>query len=280
MGLGGLLALALVAFTVLSVLGNFAVTRDQVTDEMNAQALQVKNDTGGHIQVVGGDVDQVQLERTLSTGPLGRVDETVDEDGDGLQVQARCPGPGFLSTCEADYRITVPEQSDLDLQTTSGAITVQDHQGSVEAETTSGELELTGVQGSVQAQSTSGQIVAEGEGEQIQASTTSGKVDLSGFSAQDLQASTISGNVQAGDFAEADISTTSGSVQAHSRTELQSLTVDTTSGSVSARLPDTAYDVTVQSTSGSQDIGVDTSSDSQARIRIDTTSGSVELEKL
>ncbi|WP_017611683.1 DUF4097 family beta strand repeat-containing protein [Nocardiopsis salina] len=297
--LGGLLALALVAATVLSVLGNVAVTREQASQTYDAGArVQIDNRTNGSVRIVPADVEQVQLERTLSTSPLRGVDESVTESGDSLQVEAGCTGPGlFLTTCSADYEITVPTETDLELttvsgpveasglqgqlgaSTTSGDITVSDHQGQVRAEAVSGRVELADVQGSVEAETTSGHISATGEGERARAETTSGGVDLSGYAGQEVEADSTSGDVTVGDFTGADLSSVSGDVEINSGQELQTLTVETTSGSVRAQVPQGRYDVSGDSTSGDREIGVDTSPDADAQIRIDTVSGSVHLSR-
>ena len=295
--LGAALALALVAATVLSVLGNVALTHQQTSDTYQSQErVEIDNRTSGSVEITTADTDQVHIERTLSTSPLRNVEESIDETDDGVQLQAHCTGPSlFFTTCAADYEITLPQQSDAQAHTTSGQILtsglqgqmqatttsgqvhINNHQGPVRAESTSALLQLSHVQGPVQAQTVSGDIELTGQGEQARASTTSGQVDLTGFTAQSVEAESTSGDVSIGAFTEAQASSVSGSIQVRSNQPLQSLTVDTTSGNVSAQVPEEDYDVSGNSTSGDREIGVATSPQAGARITIDTVSGSVQL---
>ncbi|WP_017607723.1 DUF4097 family beta strand repeat-containing protein [Nocardiopsis xinjiangensis] len=295
--LGALLALALVAATVLSVLGNVALTRQQTSDTyQNQERVEIDNRTSGSVEITTADTDQIHIERTLSTSPLHHVEETIDETGDSVQLQAHCPGPNlFFTTCAADYEITLPQQSDtqvhtttgqihthglqgqMQASTTTGQIHISNHQGPVQAESTSALLQLSHVQGPVQAQTVSGDIELTGQGEQARASTTSGQVDLSGFTAQNVETTTTSGEVNIGDFTEAQASSVSGSIHIRSNQPLQSLTVDTTSGNVNAQIPEEDYHVSGNSTSGDREIAVATSPQAGARITIDTVSGSVQL---
>lgn len=297
--LGALLALALVAATVLSVLGNVAVTRQQTSDTFQSQEqVEIDNRTSGSVEITTADVDQVHIERTLRTSPMRNVQESIDETDDAVQLQAHCTGPNlFFTTCAADYEITVPEQSDAQVNTisgqilasglqgqmqattTSGQVHISNHQGPMRAESTSALLQLSDVQGPVQAQTVSGDIELTGQGEQARASTTSGQMDLSGFTSQTVEADSTSGDVSIGDFTEAEASSVSGNVQVRSNQQLQSLTVDTTSGNVSAQVPDHDYDVSGSSTSGDREIDVATSPQASARITIDTVSGSVQLTR-
>lgn len=297
--LGAALALALVAATVLSVLGNVAISHEQASDTFQSQdRVEVDNRTSGSVEITTADVDQVHIERTLRTSPLREVDESIDHSGQGVHIQAHCPGPDlFFTTCAADYEITLPAQSHAQVHTTSGQILasglqgpmqahstsgriqIQDHQGPVRAQSTSALLHLSNIQGPVQAQTTSGDIDLTGQGEQARASTTSGQVDLSGFTAQNVQADSTSGDVSIGDFTDAEASSVSGNIQIHSNQQLHTLTVDTTSGNVTAQVPDQDYDLSGSSTSGDRQIGVDTSPQAGAQITIDTVSGSVELSR-
>lgn len=294
--LGAALALALAA-TVLPVLGKAATNHEQSSQSLqNQEQIEVDNRTSGSVEITTADVDQVHIERTLRTSPLRDVEESLDETGDGVQLQAHCPGPDlFATTCAADYEITLPAQSHVQVHTTSGPILtsgiqgpmqahstsgrirIQDHQGPVQAESTSALLHLDNIQGSVRAQTTSGDIDLTGQGEQARASTTSGQVDLSGFTAQTVQTDSTSGDVSIGDFTDAEASSVSGSIRIHNNQQLHTLTVHTTSGSVTARLPDQDYDLNGSSTSGDRQIDVDTSPQANAQITIDTVSGSVHL---
>lgn len=293
--LGVLLVLILVVTTVVSVLSNVTVHSSQRSDTFSGmETLELDNRTSGEIRLSGGDGDEMVVDRTVRGGPLREPDDTIDERGDTLRVDAHCGGFSPFGVCNIDYDVTVPEGTSLDLNTisgqvtvsnvhgdlgvdtTSGSVEVSDHVGDVTVQTVSGSTDLEGVEGTVQADSTSGDITASGQGEQLNASSTSGTLDLSGFDAEAVEADTTSGEISVGGaFDTAEIETVSGSVEVRTEEYFTLLSVESTSGSVTAQVPPQAYDLIWQTSSGSDDIGVDTASEADGRIDVSTVSGSL-----
>ncbi|MEV2275648.1 DUF4097 family beta strand repeat-containing protein [Nocardiopsis sp. NPDC049922] len=297
--LGAVLVVALIGVTVVSVLGNVTVDRERRGDTLGSAAfLEIDNDTAGDVTVSAGAGDEVALERTLRSGPFQEPGDDVEEEDGGTFVEAECEGLWFLGgDCAVDYDVTVPEGTQvtvsttsgrirvenvdgrLDLSSTSGDVVVSDNVGDVAASSTSGGLELAGVEGSVEAETTAGGILASGSGESLSAESVSGGVDVSGFTARTVEAASTSGAVVVGGgFASAEVSTTSGSVEVATEDAFDRLSVDSTSGAVRVRVPEGSYAVTGESASGGRDIGVDTSSDAEARIDVNTVSGSVSVQ--
>ncbi|MFI6576106.1 DUF4097 family beta strand repeat-containing protein [Nocardiopsis sp. NPDC050513] len=297
--LGAVLVVVLIGVTVVSVLGNVTVDRDRRSDTVGAAAfLRIDNDTEGDVTVSAGPGDEVVLERTTRSGPFREPEDDVEQEDGGTFVEAECEGLWFLGgDCAVDYDVTVPEGTEvavstvsgrirvenvdgrLDLSSTSGDVVVSGNVGDVAASSTSGGVELSGVEGSVEAETTSGGVLASGAGESLSAQSVSGAVDVSGFTARSVEAASTSGTVVVGGgFASAEVSTTSGSVEVATEDAFDRLSVDSTSGAVRVRVPDGVYAVTGESTSGGRDIGVDTSSDAEARIDVNTVSGSVSVQ--
>ncbi|MEE2036993.1 DUF4097 family beta strand repeat-containing protein [Nocardiopsis sp. CT-R113] len=295
--IGGVLVVIIVAATSFSVLGNVGMDRGDRSDSYaGIRSLDVENRTGGGVTLTSGG-DEVLVERTLRGTPLTEPRDRAEADGDSLDVEAACQGVLFFGGCVVDYEITVPEgtevnvetisgrisaenlDGELELSTTSGEVEVSGNVGGVVVETTSGRITLDGVEGSVEAETTSGEISASGSGERLEASSTSGRVDVSGFEAETVTAESTSGDVSVGGgFTTAEASTVSGRIEVTTRDAFGTLTLESTSGSIDVRVPRGAYDVTGDSTSGSRDVDVDVESGAGARIDANTVSGSLSVE--
>ncbi|MEU0239581.1 DUF4097 family beta strand repeat-containing protein [Nocardiopsis sp. NPDC006198] len=295
--IGGVLVAIMVAATSFSVLGNVGVDRGDRSDSFaGIRTLEVDNRTGGDVVLAGGG-DEVVVERTLRGTPLTEPREGAEADGDGLEVEAVCQGIPFFGGCAVNYEITVPEGTEvtvetvsgrisaenvngaLELSTTSGPVEVSDNVGDVAVDTTSGQVSLAGVEGSVGIDTTSGEVSAAGSGERLEASSTSGRVDVSGFEAESVRAESTSGDVAVGGgFTTAEASTVSGRIEVATGDAFDTLTLDTTSGSIDVRVPRGAYDVTGDSTSGQRDVGVDVEDGAASRIDANTVSGSLSVE--
>ncbi|MFD3683762.1 DUF4097 domain-containing protein [Nocardiopsis sp. NPDC058631] len=295
--IGGVLVVVIVAATSFSVLGNVGMDRGNRSDSYaGIQALDVENRTGGGVTLaVGGD--EVLVERTLRGTPLTEPRDGAEADGDTLEVEALCQGVPFFGGCAVDYEITVPEgtevnvetisgriraenlNGELELSTTSGEVEVTDNVGGVVVDTVSGRVSLAGVEGSVEVETTSGEVSASGSGEQLEVSSTSGRVDVSGFEAETVTAESTSGDVAVGGgFTTAQASSVSGRIEVTTQDTFETLTLESTSGSIDVRVPRGAYDVTGDSTSGARDVNVDVEGGAGARIDANTVSGSLSVE--
>ncbi|MFL1376853.1 MULTISPECIES: DUF4097 family beta strand repeat-containing protein [unclassified Nocardiopsis] len=296
--LGGVLVVALIAVTVVSVLGSVGVDRGDRQDSFAApERVVIENSTGGRVTFTAAEGDEVQVARELRGTPLTEPDEEIEPDDVTLSIEADCTGVWFLGGCSIDYDIAVPAgvevqvetiggevtatglDSGVEVTTISGAVELTDITGDVRAESTSGRIEAAGISGSADLESTSGRITASGEGERLRAVSTSGEVDVAAFTAGAVEAESVSGSVSVGGgFDTAEVSSVSGSVEVATGDPFQTLAVETTSGSVDIRVPAGSYDVTGESVSGGRDIGVDTSS-SGPRVQVDTVSGAVQVRE-
>lgn len=292
--LGGVLVVVTVAATAFGVLGSVGVDRGDRSDSYaGVGALEIENRTGGDVSLTSGG-DEVLVERTLRGTPLTEPDDSVEVDGDVLDVEAECDGIPFFGSCAVSYEITVPEgirvdvetvsgrisvdglDGELELSTTSGAVRVSDNVGDVDVETTSGRIELDGVRGAVEAESVSGDIVVAGRGESLTASTTSGRVDASEFEAETVSAESTSGDVAlGGGFTTAEASSVSGRIEVSTGDRFDVLALESTSGSIDVRVPRGSYDVTGDSVSGARDVDVDVDGGAGSRIDANTVSGAL-----
>ena len=295
--LGGVLVVALVVVTAFSVLGNVVVHQTDRDDSYDgAGVLRLSNETGGQVTLSSGQGDEIDVQRRLRGGPLSEPEEEVNESGDELRIDGECSGLSFFSTCSIDYEITVPEgtevqvetvsgdinagnlDGELTLSTVSGDIDLSEQTGDASAETVSGQIKVTGMDGSLVAETTSGAITAAGEGTVLDASTTSGEIDLSGFTAEEVRAETTSGELSiGGGFTTLEAGSVSGGIEIDTDTPFELMSLETVSGSVRATVPDEAYDITGESVSGDRTFDVDTASNSDSRIDVNTVSGEVRI---
>ena len=256
--LGVLLALVLVVTTVVAVLSNVTVHSTQHSDTFTGtQNLELDNRTGGEIRLSRSHDDEVVVNRTVRGGPLREPDDTIDEHGDTLRVQARCGGFLPFGVCTIDYDVTVPEDTSLDLETISGRVTVSNVHGDLDVDTTSGPVQVDDHVGDVTVRTVSGDTELQGVQGTVHAESTSGQIFVDGT------------------FDTAEIDTVSGDVDVRTREYFTLLLVKSTSGNITTQVPAKTYDLLWETTSGSADVGVDTSSEATGRIDVSTISGSL-----
>lgn len=197
------LALALVVFPG-SACGN-----PFVNDPVEVEELSTSHD-GASALVVGhveGDVDVVggaefTVERTVRSNDGRDPSDRVDQDDGTVSVEAECPSVFGTSTCEVDYRITVPPDVTVTIQTPASAVRVTDVSAAVDVSTESGSIEVSGALSELAASSASGDIAVEVPSDsgpyQMSVKTTNGHPEIEVPEADDgipLDLSTDSGSI-------------------------------------------------------------------------------------
>lgn len=132
----------------------------------------------GRVEIIGWDRDEVEV-----TGSIGDdVEELLVEAEDGdVSIEIELP-EGRRNLHDADARLTVrvPRRADVDVETVSAEISIEETAGEVEAESVSGGIEVRGsveraevssVSGKIEV--TSGEALSHGEFE-----TVSGDIEL------------------------------------------------------------------------------------------------------
>ena len=167
-------------------------------------ALEVDASPNGGIEVVAWDRDEVRIRakvvgRGSSEATAREIADEVEIDV-GRVVRARGPNVRRREGWWVSYRIEVPADYDLWLESTNGGVAVRGVRGSLRLQTTNGGVRLEGVAGDVRARTTNGgmRVSLSGtrwEGEGLEATTTNGGVVLEvpeGYSAH-LEAGTRNG---------------------------------------------------------------------------------------
>jgi hypothetical protein len=143
----------------------WALSRDTRTT-----TTRVLGDLGGVQLDVG--MAEVEIDGGASAVEVRRVDhfafgrpsiERRSIDGDTLSIVSRCPRQ-VLGSCRASYRVTVPDNVSVQIDTSSGSVTLTGVRASVEASTASGAIAATGFCGfSLRSSSDTGDVSAQAE---------------------------------------------------------------------------------------------------------------------
>lgn len=153
----------------------------------------------GDVALRRGTGPDVVLDRTIRYGlRQPRVEER--SDADGVVVKARCPAwSGFF--CDVSYEIAVPDGFAVELISSSGDQTVRNlRAGQLNLELSSGEVTLQDVSGPLDVHTSSGSVRAELlRSETVAVEASSGDVEL-GFAAppRRVAVQVSSGDVEVG----------------------------------------------------------------------------------
>jgi len=207
------------------------------------------NESDGNIHVSRGN--SLNIEDVKQSGFFddpNNINVKFDTTGNVITVNVDS-GSGFLSERSVDFNITVPDNANLQLKTTSGDITVENTSGAMTLTTTSGNVSTTN-------------DVFTGN---ATLSTTSGDI----HAANDTFSS------------YAYLSTTSGDISMDQDTLNGSAKVVNTSGNIDFNgtlAPSTTPNVSYQFTTVSGDINVGLPVDANLTVQADTASGSIHAE--
>lgn len=241
--------------TILACLLATTVFAEEVNRKIDASRdghINVSN-ISGSVTVNGWTRNEVEV-----TGTLGRnVEELIFErDGDDILVKVKVPKNGGRGI-DSDLRISVPQNSSIDIGTVSADIDVTNVTGEQSLHTVSGDVttEFTGAD--LTAESVSGDVEVSGDNAdgEIEANTVSGDVTLFRVGGE-VVGESVSGDVivDEGAFTRAALSTVNGEIvfQGELRKDGR-LSIETINGSVD----------------------VDFAGDVSARFEVDTFNGQI-----
>jgi hypothetical protein len=244
----------------------------------------------GDIQIVSGQVDQIQVATTIYVNKLSNEEAddivnnsnvTFEESGSTLKIEAEGKEYrvfGIKQKPRMDLVITVPSHIvvdyDLDMKngkliatditttdhfkikTTNGSIQVNNMVGDIFAQTTNGKVLAENVQGDVDLDTTNGSIttnIVEGD---VKAATTNGKISGSTL-AGSVDVSSTNGSITLTDVLEdVEANTTNGSITIHTKSIGGDWELDTTHGKISIYVPDDS-NFEVEGSGGNKDIHSD-----------------------
>jgi len=220
--------------TILACLLAATAFADEVDRKIDAPTdghVDISN-ISGSVTVNGWTRNEVEV-----TGTLGRdVEELIFErDGDDILIKVKVPkssGRGI----DSELRISVPQNSSIDVGTVNADIDVTAVTGEQSLHTVSGDVTTESTGADMSAESVSGDVEVSGDNAdgEIEAHTVSGDVTLFRV-AGEVVGESVSGNVvvDEGSFTRADLGTVNGDVVFNG--ELRDdgrLSIETVNGSV------------------------------------------------
>ena len=139
----------------------------------------VVNTSNGGIEVNAGSDSEVRVQATL-TEP-DRIDYTVSQVGDTITVEAKAKGGGSWTGCmSAEITVTVPARTDVDFETSNGAVELHEIEGSGKVRTSNGKIVLDNVKGDFEGRTSNGKVDARGVKGEFSLQTSNGRISFRG----------------------------------------------------------------------------------------------------
>jgi len=139
-------------------LGYGPVQDHQEFQVSSGKRLLVNIESGGAISISGWDKEVVSLD----VERRGKDDEGCVVDAErtdmGVEISSRYEGRRHNSSTELRFVVHVPKTFDLDLETSGGAISIDNVSGKIDGETMGGGLDFTQLKGTVNFKTMGGKI--------------------------------------------------------------------------------------------------------------------------
>ncbi|HEY2699077.1 MAG TPA: DUF4097 family beta strand repeat-containing protein [Pseudonocardiaceae bacterium] len=247
----------------------------------NAESNQATDDTALNQSISEVHVDSGAGDVSVQVGSTASVHRIVHY-ADSKPGSSQTVAGGVLTlndcgeNCTADYVVTLPANAKVDGGTSSGNITVSGA-SSVDVQASSGDVSVEAATGSVSVTSSSGDIKIASAGADVQAKSSSGDIAVNGVTGT-VSLQTSSGKLQA-------TGTKGASTTAHgnsgdivvSPAVAQNLDLQSTSGDITVTAPGRSYKVNVPAGSGDHRIGIPTDPNGQFTITASANSGDVKI---
>jgi DUF4097 and DUF4098 domain-containing protein YvlB len=246
-------------------------TRDD-SFSVNGTATLVVNSDNGWIKVNTGTEDEVRIQATLRG--IDRIEYEVSQNGNTITVLAEIDQGWFISNVGVDITITTPVNTDVELETSNGAIELDGIEGTGTLRTSNGKIVLENVKGDFEGRTSNGKIEIDTLEGTALLSTSNGGLDLQGVIGK-VDAETSNGRISySGDMTvggDNRLITSNGNVDVELLgTPSIELDASTSNGDITSELPITA-------TTTSDDHLVGTIGDGEADLYIRTSNGDVTI---
>ena len=177
----------------------FTARAETITDEFRVKP-------GGELVVVS-DLGAIEVETSRNNVVEVRVDSnrwddddmkiTMEQQGNKVLVRGKFDNRRRWNNIKVVYRISVPREFDVDLDTKSGSIKVNDLEGSVSVSTAGGSLKFGNIVGPVSGKTSGGSISLEGGDGTVKLRTSGGSISV-GDVKGDLDLNTSGGSINIG----------------------------------------------------------------------------------
>lgn len=264
-----------------------AATEDieQEFDVSSGGTLIMDSDAGS-IKVESWNRDQVLVRISNPDG----FDVDMTQKGDSVFVSAESEGRGFFrsSGSNISFRVSVPKQYSVELETGGGSIQIGEISGGdVKAYTSGGSIDIQDVDGNVEVDTSGGRITIGNVTGDVIADTSGGGISIGNVQG-DMFANTSGGHITVGQGAgRVELDTSGGTIRAG--WALGPIIVDTSGGNIilegsetSVKADTSGGNITVEKSNGSVDAdtsgGSITIRKSVGPIRADTAGGRIDAE--
>ncbi len=177
---------------VLAIIGAFVVIANwrTVTQPVPVETFSVMehprlvlNNFSGTVTIRQGEQNVVTVAGTKRASGVGvsmeKMDIRYDQRGDTIGISSSTPWNFFqFGIRSADFEITVPESSDVQVANGSGKIVIQDVNGDIRLKTGSGRIEASDLQGRIALKTGSGRVALTNISGQVTLATGSGRIDI------------------------------------------------------------------------------------------------------
>jgi len=154
--------------------------------------ITVRNSTG-RIQVKAWSKNEVQV---TWTNPSGKTSVATEEAGNRVEVVTRENQEGLSEEdCKTDFEITVPVESELNIRTDSGTVTVDSVHGDMTFDTVGASLQLSDVSGYLMVKTIDGSLICTRCSGKLEANSISGNVQMVQPALDSVRVQTSSGNI-------------------------------------------------------------------------------------
>lgn len=147
----------------------------------------------GSVRVTGWDRPEIRVKGSLGEDTEGL---TIDGDASDWEIEVEIPDGRWSGRRDVSSRleIMVPRGADVEVETVSASIRVEDVDGRLDLESVSGEIDASGGGGEVELETVSGGIEFSGNDANVEAESVSGRIELRGV-AGEIEASSVSGGI-------------------------------------------------------------------------------------
>jgi hypothetical protein len=224
----------------------------KISKTFPAKKLVEIHTASGNVIIKKGSSSQISVDLDIRVKPEDAFRPEFDELGDRLKLSEDWTGRGSGNVI---WTITVPPQTEIEVKTASGDVSVDGLTKDVEIKTASGDVTIENSSGDIEIQTASGDVELTETSGEIEVTVASGDVSGSGING-DIEISSASGDIKIeqseGEFdlstASGDIETTKITLQAASKMSAASGDID----AVMAKSP--AYDLTLETASGNLEL--------------------------
>jgi DUF4097 and DUF4098 domain-containing protein YvlB len=158
----------------------------------NKPKITVRNSTG-RIQVKAWSKNEVQVSWTNASG---KVEVGTEQAGNRVEVETReIEDNVSADDCKTDFEITVPVESELNVRTDSGNVTVDSVHGDMTFDTVGANLQLSDVAGYMVVKTIDGSLVCTRCSGKLEANSISGNMQMIQPALDGVRVQTSSGNI-------------------------------------------------------------------------------------